>query len=557
MKKIVLMMLLMLSCVLTTEAQEASYKIIIEKDSTLKYKLSGITLGSREVRYIVYEYQSKDPKGTPATISGVILAPLDIVKGTVPSDGILLYNHYTISALDEAPSSDIDRLSGAFICNPLKPNYVLVMSDYIGFGSSKDKPQAYLCGDTNARNSLDGLLAAKALMKDKGIPEGRFLFNMGYSQGGTESMYVAKLCDTEYKDKGITFDKTFSGGGPLDIEKAYTEYVRIGYCDFVGAIAQLIISYNEWYGLGLNYHDIFQEPLASHVQEWFLDKKLHMPQITKNIGSDSLSHMLTPTYFNVESEAAKTLRKMLREKSLMDTWTNPDTTRKYFLLHSRHDRYVPVETGRVIIPWMKEKGFKPSIVPGKTNLQTNTVVFKLNHDPAAIVWLIQTAVAIQLWPALYYEGGQNRYYHNVVKDLNIMKVIKTLESWGIDLRKLINIKLAPQQIETHRANRAGILAMLMNLVPSIKDALAKVDLTPEDAEEMLEDAGITVEDVMQVVAYLMSSPSSAQEADSVLSIYPFSEDVEAPVQLMQLYEQTLASWFMLGGINVEYENWGW
>ena len=83
MKKIVLMMLLMLSCVLMTVAQEASYKIIIDKDSTLKYKLNGITLGTREVRYIVYEYQSKDPKGNPATISGVILAPLDIVKGTV------------------------------------------------------------------------------------------------------------------------------------------------------------------------------------------------------------------------------------------------------------------------------------------------------------------------------------------------------------------------------------------------------------------------------------------------------------------------------------------
>jgi hypothetical protein len=206
---------------------------------------------------------------------------------------------------------------------------------------------------------------------------------------------------------------------------------------------------------------------------------------------------------------------------------------------------------------MREKGFTPSLVPGKTNLQTNTLVFKANHTVSAIIWLIQTVAAIEVWPVLYYEGDQNRYYHNVVKDLNIMKVIKTLESWGIDLRKLINIKLAPQQIETHRANRAGILATLMNLVPSIKDALAKVDLTPEDAEEMLEDAGITVEDVMQVVAYLMSSPSSAQEADSVLSIYPFSEDVEAPVQLMQLYEQTLAGWFMLGGINVEYEKWGW
>ena len=556
MKKVLLMMLVMLSCVLMAEAQEATYKIIVEKDSTIKYKVKGVTIGSRDVRYIVYEYQSKDPKGNDATISGVILAPLGIVNGTVPSDGILLYNHYTISALDEAPSSEIDRLSGAFMCNPLKPNYVLVMSDYIGFGSSKDKPQAYLCGDTNARNSLDGLLAAKALMKDKGIPEGRYLFNMGYSQGGTESMFAAKLSDMEYKDKGVTFDKTFSGGGPLDIEKAYTEYVRIDYCDYVGAIAQLIIAYNEWYGLGLDYHDAFQEPLASHVQEWFLDKKLHMSQITKNIGSDSISHMLTPTYFDVESEEAKTLRKKLRAESLMDTWT-PDTTQKYFLFHSRHDRYVPVQTGRVIIPWMKKKGFTPSIVPGKTNLQTNTVVFKLNHDDAAIVWFIQTAAAIQVWPALYYEGGQNRYYHNVVKDLNIMRVIKTLESWGIDLRKIVKNSNAPQLVASHRANRSGILALIMDLIPGVKDALAKVDLTPEDAEEMLEDAGITIEDIGQVVLYFLTSPSSAPEADSALSIYLFSENVEAPVQLLRLYEQTLANWFMLGGINVEYEKWGW
>lgn len=557
MKKVVLMMLLMLSCVLMTEAQEASYKIIIEKDSTIKYKVEGITLGSRQVRYIVYEYQSKDSNGNDATVSGVILAPSGIVDGTVPSDGIILYNHYTITSLGEAPSSTIDKLSGAIMCSPLKPNYVLVMSDYIGFGSSKDKPQAYLCGDTNARNSLDGLLAAKALMKDKGIPEGRYLFNLGYSQGGTESMFVAKLRDVEYKDKGITIDKTFSGGGPLDIEKAYTEYARLDYCDFVGAIAQLFIAFNEWYDLGLNYHDLFQEPLASHVQEWFLDKKLLMPEITRNIGTDSVSRMLTPTYFNVESEEAMAFRKILREKSLMDTWTNPDTTQKYFLFHSRHDRYVPIQTGRVIIPWMMEKGFTPSIVPGKTNLQTNTLVFKLNHDPAAVVWLIQTAAAIQLWPALYYEGGQNRYYHNVVKDLNIMKVITTLESWGIDLRKIIKNISAPQLVASQRANRAGILAMLMDFVPGVKEALAKVDLTPEDAEEMLEDAGITFEDVMQVVAYLLSSPSSAPETDSVLSVYPFSEDVEAPVQLLRLYEQTLVNWYMLAGINVEYEKWGW
>ena len=138
-----------------------------------------------------------------------------------------------------------------------------------------------------------------------------------------------------------------------------------------------------------------------------------------------------------------------------------------------------------------------------------------------------------------------------------MKVITTLESWGIDLRKIIKNISAPQLVASQRANRAGILAMLMDFVPGVKEALTKVDLTPEDAEEMLEDAGITFEDVMQVVAYLLSSPSSAPETDSVLSVYPFSEDVEAPVQLLRLYEQTLVNWYMLAGINVEYEKWGW
>ena len=74
---------------------------------------------------------------------------------------------------------------------------------------------------------------------------------------------------------------------------------------------------------------------------------------------------------------------------------------------------------------------------------------------------------------------------------------------------------------------------------------------------MLEDAGVTLEDIVQVVTYLLTSPSAAPESDSVLSVYPFSEDVEAPVQLMRLYEQTLVNWYMLGGVNVEYEKWGW
>ena len=556
MKRLILFLLVIVNVVLTAAAQSADYKIILESDTTVKTRAGGVTLSTRAVRRYVYEYPSKDADGKPVTISGVIMIPSNIVDGSAPCDGILLFNRATLGSPEDAPSTGNSELINGLIVNPLKPNYILIMSDFIGYGSSIDKPSFYHSGDVNARNSLDGLVAARKLLTDKQIPMGKYLFNLGFSQGGSETLYVAKLRDMEYKDKGITITKTFAGGGPTDYVIAYKEYVKRDWCEDCKDVVMMLISAVENLHLNIDYKDLFKEPLATGAKEYVKTKKKETLGDYGVSMDDSLSHLIQPAYMDLESDQAKAFMAALEKINLMNGW-DIDTTQRYFIEHSRHDNYVPIQCVRAIIPWMREKGFTPSLVPGKTNLQTNTLVFKANHSVSAIIWLIQTVAAIEVWPVLYYEGGQNRYYHNVVKDLNVMKVIKTLESWGIDLRKLINIKLAPEQMEAHRANRAGILALIMDLVPSIKDALAKVDLTPEDAEEMLEDAGITVEDFMQVVAYLLSSPSSASSSDSVLSIYPFSEDVEAPVQLFQLYEQTLANWYMQGGINVEYEKWGW
>ena len=556
MKRFILFLLVIVNFMLTVAAQSADYKIISESDTTVKTRAGGVTLSTRAVRRYVYEYPSKDADGKPVTISGVIMIPSNIVEGSAPCDGIMLFNRATLGSPEDAPSTGNAELINGLIVNPLKPNYILIMSDFIGYGSSIDKPSFYHSGDVNARNSLDGLVAARKLLTDKQIPMGKYLFNLGFSQGGSETLYVAKLRDMEYKNKGITITKTFAGGGPTDYVIAYKEYVKRDWCEDCKDVVMMLISAVENLHLDIDYKDLFKDSLAIGAKEYVKTKKKSTLSDYGVSMEDSLSHLIQPAYMDLESDQAKAFMAALEKINLMNGW-DIDTTQRYFIEHSRHDNYVPIQCVRAIIPWMKEKGFTPSLVPGKTNLQTNTLVFKANHTVSAIVWLIQTVAAIEVWPILYYEGGQNRYYHNVVKDLNLMKVIKTLESLGIDLRKIINIKLAPEQIEAHRANRSGILAMIMDLIPGVKDALAKVDLTPEDVEEMLEDAGITFEDVMQVAAYLLSSPSSAPETDSVLSIYPFSEDVEAPVQLLRLYEQTLANWYMQGGINVEYEKWGW
>ena len=556
MKRLILFLLVIVNVVLTAVAQSADYKIILERDTTVKTRAGGVTLSTRAVRRYVYEYPSKDADGKPVTISGVIMIPSNIVDGSAPCDGILLFNRATLGSPDDAPSTGNSELINGLIVNPLKPNYILIMSDFIGYGSSIDKPSFYHSGDVNARNSLDGLVAARKLLTDKQIPMGKYLFNLGFSQGGSETLYVAKLRDMEYKDKGITITKSFAGGGPTDYVIAYKEYVKRDWCEDCKDVVMMLISAVENLHLNIDYKDLFKEPLATGAKEYIKTKtKGTLSDYGVNM-EDSLSHLIQPAYMDLESDQAKAFMAALEKINLMNGW-DIDTTQRYFIEHSRHDNYVPIQCVRAIIPWMREKGFTPSLVPGKTNLQTNTLVFKANHTVSAIIWLIQTVAAIEVWPVLYYEGDQNRYYHNVVKDLNIMKVIKTLESWGIDLRKIIKGDNAPQLVASHRANRSGALAAIMDFIPGIKDALAKVDLTPEDAEEMLEDAGITLEDVLQVAAYLFLSPSSAPSSDSVLSNYPFDENVEVPVQLFQLYEQTLANWYMQGGINVEYEKWGW
>ena len=253
MKKILSTMLVLSSMAMAASAQGVEYKIVAERDTTINFELLNLKLGTRDVHHILYEYPSKDPQGNTVTISGVVQIPKNIYDGTDPCDGVLLYNHFTHSTRKETPSEAGETIANGLLASPLKPNYILVMSDYVGFGSSADRPQAYLCGDVNARNSLDGLVAARQLMSDHHIPQGKYLFNLGYSQGGAESMFVSKLRDMEYKQKGITFNKTFAGGGPLDLEKLYSETIRVQHTNYPVGVVLTIVALNENYHLGLDY----------------------------------------------------------------------------------------------------------------------------------------------------------------------------------------------------------------------------------------------------------------------------------------------------------------
>jgi hypothetical protein len=127
-----------------------------------------------------------------------------------------------------------------------------------------------------------------------------------------------------------------------------------------------------------------------------------------------------------------------------------------------------------------------------------------------------------------------------------MKVVKFLESIGIDLRKMF----ASNQARAHMAapRKANFLEVLLQ----IQDTLAKVDLTIYDVVEMITDSGITGEDILEVYNYIKDTDASSARETVMLG-----EHVEVPVYLLRQYEQTLADWLMLGGVDVQYDQWGW
>lgn len=567
MKKTTIILLALFATALSSAAQEA-YTILSERDTTVKAKISGISLGSREIKHIVYEYPSTDADGKEVKVSGVILIPSDVLDGSTPCDGVIMYNHPTIGSPADAPSqggSSLDALTIP-LASPLRPNYIFVAADYIGYGSSIDSNVSYISGDTNSRNALDGLLAARQLFEDRQVPQGKYLFNMGFSQGGTVSMYAGRLTDTDDKYRDIRFDKTFSGGGPLDFEQIYSIYVKRDACDDIADVILMLISVNENYHLGIDYNDMFKEPVASKALEYFKAKDKSVVADVGVMAMDSIHEVLTPEFMDLNSEMAQKLRAKLKEISLTEGW-EPDITKRYYVEHSRHDNYVPIQSVRSIIPWMKEKGFKPSLVPGKSTLQTNTMVFKLKHQQSAIVWAIQTLAAIQFWPVLYYEGEQNRYFHDVVGDMNLMKVIKYLESWGLDLRKLIDS--APElqndlaegfedgSIEPDGSVRqlaSANRASFFDILGKITEVLAKVDLTLQDAYEMLDDSGISIMDIMEVVNYVTGS--SAPDTTDTELLAPLERKVEAPLYLLRYYEQELEKWYLLAGLDANIDMWG-
>lgn len=464
----------------------------------------------RAIMKVNYVYPSTDPSGQPITLSGTMLIPEDIWTGEHKSEGLLMVNHYTKFHRNEAPTLQNGEIENLLLANPLYPRYIIVESDFYGFGATVRFPQAFMQGMVNARASLDGLLAARDLLADMDIDYGPLCFNIGYSSGGFDALAAQKLRDMEYADR-ISFDKTFSGGGPSDVCEAYRQYVQIDSTAYNAVPLLLMVCTNETQQMGIDYSNVFQPYISGRIDELILSKAYSSWPVCDSIGRDKKIHeILSDSYCDLESPESQAMQKLFHSFSLNnDDWT-PDLTQRIFLFHSRGDDYVPIQSARPMISFLKSKGFEPSIIPGRTNLQTNFVVRDKGHLAATLDYYIQTLAAIEAWPKMYTDGQLNPFYQQLVsKDFDIVMMMRQLDAMGIDCRSLISSVAAEVAKATGSEDTSLDMTTMTMLV---MEAIQKAGYTPQELAEMSEDSGLDVSKlIFDLYTYFTEQPEEEED----------------------------------------------
>ena len=192
---IFLLALLISALTVTAQPTAEGTSIIQEKDTVWGFGANGIYLYKRQMHRIDIAYQTTDPKGNPCRMSGVIIIPKDVWDGEQICDGMVLYNHYAQLAKKDAPSRGYAMGEDMVLANPLNPNYIMVIPDFYGFGITEDQNQWFCFGDANGHASIDCLLAARALLTERGQSLGKYLINAGYSSGGYDAIAAQKVRD--------------------------------------------------------------------------------------------------------------------------------------------------------------------------------------------------------------------------------------------------------------------------------------------------------------------------------------------------------------------------
>ena len=299
--------------------------------------------------------------GEEITASGIVTFPA--TEDAVP---MLSFQHGTIAAHREAPTQD---QSGTYylLSGMASAGYILLIPDFIGFGSSDDVLHPYYHAELTGSSIVDMLEAARELAIVEGYNFNGDVFLAGYSEGGYATMAAHKMMEENpVPEMELVASAPSSGGYDVKGMQEYFFGLESYHQPFF--LAYVALSYKTAYNWSEPLSIFFNEPYASNIPTYF-DGSLSGSQINAQLTTTIADYVNADFLNGVDTDATYSKIVDAFEENSLDNWV---PTKRMMMYHGTDDITVPYQNSVDTYENFINLGADPSVVtftdiPGATH----------------------------------------------------------------------------------------------------------------------------------------------------------------------------------------------
>ena len=327
-----------------------------------------------DIYKITYKSNYRD---SSITASGVVCIPL--AAGAFP---IISFQNGTNTSHAEAPSTNIMNPFFTLLQSLAGNGYILLIPDYIGFGSSEDIVHPYHQKESNNNAILDMLFASREFLDNY---EGEATFSeicclMGYSLGGWATLSALKEIESD-PTIGLTVIATSCGAGAYDLISVADEIIHQESYPGPLYLPYYIYSHQQYGSVHDPLGKFFREPYSGIIPELFNGNYTN-GEVNDQL-TDTMADLLAADLienFKTSDEYSE-LRDDLIHNSI-EAWELSSLVRLY---HGNADDNVPVNQSISMYNNFLEH-----------NNDTGTVHYSemegLNHETGILPWGINSVI---------------------------------------------------------------------------------------------------------------------------------------------------------------------
>lgn len=336
-------------------------------------KAATITDALLNVDSVTVKYWSVDAKNHPIELSVKFY-----YKNNQNVSFVVLNNHPTITHADGAPSGDKPQMEA--IKYMVSENALVICPDYAGFGETSQKVlHPYMCSTLTARNILDAYKAAVKYVKETGkrqFDKNYYTINIGYSQGGTNTLAFQRYLETEATDadrKLVNLAGSVCGAGVYDQQLVFDTYEQMEKLDYPILMLYVLQGQLEAFGetimRNLTLEECFTPEFWAYCQNGFLTKlreqKTNVDDLNTQLNEDGFStfySIMNEAYADHSSKLYRTIKKTFEESNLLAEGWEPTAPIIFYHDKAGHDIVVPYAETTAAMEAVKKMGGKCSYV---------------------------------------------------------------------------------------------------------------------------------------------------------------------------------------------------